>query len=356
MVLLADPALLADLSAWVLAPRPPLGFGAAACVACFSGPPGVGKMTMAAAVAAGAAATLQVLQPDRLHGAGELLDQLEKWCTTQAFEDAFQATQRAATVVVLDALDAFLAADRTLLASMAARFRAVGARRWRPVPLLVLCAPSQERRVCEAFKGCARFAAAAPSEAAARAFFAQALPKAGAGAVGRLAKQVAADGNVARALFAAAPVARPVERRVSDLWTTRLTRPEARSLLEQDPLNVLRFHENVLRELERRRVPVRERRRTLAAVLAQCVEADQMEGEVAVEHAAGAVTHWMARLPLRKAAATGAAAPAEPCFTKMLSNLSLQKKAQRRAAASAAQAFFPTEHIGAYRLAMARGG
>jgi hypothetical protein len=340
--LLMEAGLAGRVDEWLRGLAGATRFGPA-CVACLSGPTGAGKMTLLRAVANAAGATLLVLTQDRLPSAADVVDQIEKWCTTQAFDDAFDALARP-KIIVLDALDAYLATERTLLATLASKFKRA---MWRPLPFVVLCPAALDRRVAEAFRGCARFAVAAPCAADARLFL---LGRGGAPElVPRLAAALAADGNVAAALERLvrgdANEGPHREAHVSELWTRAISRDDARALLEQDPVfHPLRLHENALSEIDRRRAPARDKRRAMTELLRCLVDWDQSADAFAVEHAASAA-QCLARLPARKAD-DGAPTAA---FTKLLCNLSLQKRAQR-VAERAALPLFPIDHVGHHRM------
>lgn len=357
LVAAAGQASVAAMTAWLRGPGP----GPAFAVGCLSGPPGVGKMTVLRALAPDVPCHLLMLTPDRYPTTAECLDQIVKWCTTQAFEDAFAEAdgnaeaEPPARVIVLDALDVFMSTERTLLSTLATRFKAADVPRWRPLRFLVVAPTAYERRVHEAFRGCAKFALPAPTAAEAAAYLA--LPP-----TARAAAEVAQTGNVA---FAVACLARGDTQTRKDadvglpahcLWTRPLSRDTARAIVAQDTVfHPLRFHENVLAEILRRRATVRERKAVALRILRHMVAWDQLAAaaannhladEIAAEHAAG-LPALLAPLPpaARKA-------PLDAAFTKMLSNLSVQKKVMRRdAALSKTHAFFPMEHVGSYHAA-----
>lgn len=361
---LADADAVAALTAW-------LREGAAAthfAVACLSGAPGVGKMTVLRALATVVPCELLMLTPDRYHTATECIDQLVKWCTTQSFDDAFAPDALPQRVVVLDALDVFMASERTLLSALSTRFKVADVAKWRPLRFVIVAPTAYERRVHEAMRmrgkvGCVKFALPAPTAADALDYF-NMVTKGNAGLKARLAKAVAKDGNVA---FALECLGRKDDKTckdagdapVSHLWTMPMTRVAARTLLDQDTtFHPLRFHENCLAEVERRQGSVKDKKRVMRGILEHMVQWDQLFAyaasgggplaeDMATEHVVGAITHWLSQLPPKRAAAHASHAS----FTKMLSNMSLQKKTQRRdASTSIAHTFFPVDHIGSWLM------
>jgi hypothetical protein len=374
LVAAAAAADAAALTAWLRDGATATAFA----VGCLAGPVGVGKMTVVRALAAEARCDLLVLTPDRYPTAADCVDQIVKWCTTQAFDDAFLAdgaahpyTHRA---IVVDALDILLSTERTLLSIFSTRFKAKDVARWRPLRFLLIAPTAVERRVHEAFRHCAKFSLAAPTYAEARDYFRLYRPDVAAALCDQLAKAICTDvsasaGNVGNVAYALACLDRNDAQTRKDnthiplhhLWTAPMTRPDARALLEQDIVfHPLRFHENSLGEILRRRATVKERKAVVVGILRHLVAWDRLVAyalrdghalaeHMAVEHAAGLVTGWLARLPARKAGSH--ADGTGPAFTKMLSNLSVQKKVQRRdAALSTSHAFFPLEHIGSYHV------
>ena len=320
-----------------------------ACVLWLVGPSGIGKASLVKAWASEHDWEVTMLSADVHHNAKDVIDQMAKVANTQSFTNSFEGKARTRAMLI-DDLDVFASVDRGFFGAFTECFKYS---HWRAAPCICIVSPMLEKRVRDLRKGTV---ICVPPPTAAEIGKWQA-PSAGCreqgGAAVCKAQIIECQGNMSylsmmenegatlgqtidralgvECLFAYPPLPRPLLRRV---------------VLEDPWFHPLRFHENCISELEKRKGTVKGRLQNYTKIIDTFLAWDVLIGpsggsaashnqatgtidavDMATELIIVTASEHMGHMAKPKKGVV--APPPEYSFTKMLSHLSLQKKHRR---------------------------
>ena len=329
-----------------------------ACILWLVGPSGIGKASLVKAWAAEHDWELSLLSADNLHNAKEVIDQMAKIVNTQSFASAFaNHGARPTRAMLIDDLDVFASVDRGFFGAFADCFKYA---HWRPAPCICIVPPHLEKRVRDLRKGMV-IAMPAPAAAEIRTWSGGAAGTVGGkGATGAAyaAHLIECNGNMSYLKFlqengTPGQVCQVMDRNLGAealFELPRLPKHVLRRVVLEDPwFHPLRFHENCISEMAKRKGAVKTKLTNYSKIISVFLTWDVLIGpsggsaashnhamgttvatDIATELVVIAAREYMGGAMVKAAAAgAGSSGGSTLSFTKMLSHLSLQKKHRR---------------------------
>jgi ATPase family associated with various cellular activities (AAA) len=269
---------------------------------------------------------IKLLEICDVENAKDLKDQILKVATTHLIENLEQI-QYTSKVLLIDNLDIVLSIDRCIASSLTEILHHKSKLPY--VPVVLVGSPICERKLGTQFINKCRYVTFFPPSATDIFLF---LKSRRDGQSLEHLMKVAEDcsGNISNALQQIGNGSKSLDKTLvfTDVFSSQ-NDGDVRTLLEEEPwLNPLRFHENLLRELDQRRGRAEVKQRVYQRILESLTYWDALmpvNPSIACEQIIQGIRAHLHSLPRKKAASDQGLNE----FTKLFSHMSLQKKHER---------------------------